>query len=421
MRVRAAQAATTQIARLDAEAPSTVPAPDSSLRERLTRLGAPPPRPQPQRTNALPRGFEQVTSQFGVAALRQDVIPLPRLDPDPGSVAYVDTETTGLAGGAGTYVFAAAVATPIDCGLRVAQFFLPEPGLEAAFLHALREELERADSLATFNGGSFDLPVLRTRWVMARMPGELSHAAHVDLLTLVRALYRHRLEMCTLRFVEERVLGYEREDPLPSALVPDAYFDYLRAGSLDFLEAALEHNRLDVISLVHLHSRLLRRLQGGDVDMDADDWLALGKHRWRRGARADGWRALRNATAFAKGEASATAGLLITRRLVRRGSFATADRLLDWLETAAREDIRVSIARARLLEWRSRDPEQALMVVEDAQRRMPNAAGELEHRRRRLQKKVELSRGDRFRRRGDRRERDVGQVQLEAPILDGTA
>ncbi len=358
---------------------------------------------------------------FGTAAVRQDVIPLPRLDPDPGSVAYVDTETTGLGGGAGTYVFAAAVATPIDCGLRVAQFFLPEPGMESAFLHALREELERAESLATFNGGSFDLPVLRTRWVMARMPGELSHAAHVDLLTLVRALYRHRLETCTLRFVEERVLGYERDDPLPSALVPEAYFDYLRAGSLDFLEAALEHNRLDVISLVHLHSRLLRRLQGTDVDMDADDWLALGRHRWRRGARADGWRALRNATAFAQGEASATAGLLITRRLVRRGSIAAADRLLNWLESGAREDMRVSLARARLLEWRRRDPEQALMVVEDAQRRMPDAAGDLEHRRTRLLRKVELGGGDRLGRRRNRRQRDIREVQLEASILDGTA
>src|SRR3989441_4217756 len=392
MRVRAAEAATTQIARLDAEAPSRVPALASSLRERLTRLGA-PPRPRPQRSKPLPRGFEEVTSPFGTAAVRRDVIPLPRLDPDPGSVAYVDTETTGLGGGAGTYVFAAAVATPIDCGLRVAQFFLPEPGMEAAFLHALRDELERADSLATFNGGSFDLPVLRTRWVMARMPGELSHAAHVDLLTLVRALYRHRLETCTLRFVEERVLGYERDDPLPSALVPEAYFDYLRAGSLDFLEAALEHNRLDVISLVHLHSRLLRRLQGADIEMDADDWLALGRHRWRRGARADGWRALRNATAFARGEASATAGLLITRRLVRRGSIAAADRLLDWLETGAREDIRVSVARARLLEWRRRDPEQALIVVEDAQRRMPYAAGDLEGRRARLPRKGEVGPG----------------------------
>jgi len=399
--------------------------PETSLRERLTRLNHPahgaPPRPRPQRSNTLPRGFEEVTSPFGTAAVRQDVIPLPRLDPDPGSVAYIDTETTGLGGGAGTYIFAAAVATPIDCGLRVAQFFLPEPGMESAFLHALREELERAESLATFNGGSFDLPVLRTRWVMARMPGELSHAAHVDLLTLVRALYRHRLETCTLRFVEERVLGYERDDPLPSALVPEAYFDYLRAGSLDFLEAALEHNRLDVISLVHLHSRLLRRLQGADVDMDADDWLALGRHRWRRGARADGWRALRNATAFAQGEASATAGLLITRRLVRRGSIAGADRLLNWLESGAREDMRVSLARARLLEWHRRDPEQALMVVEDAQRRMPDAAGDLEHRRTRLLRKVELGGGDRLGRRRKRRQRDVREVQLEAPILDGTA
>jgi hypothetical protein len=231
--------------------------------------------------------------------------------------------------------------------------------------------------------------VLRTRWVMARMPGEFTHSAHVDLLTLVRALYRHRLDNCTLRFVEQRVLGYERDDPLPSALVPDAYFDYLRVGSRDFLEAALEHNRLDVISLVHLHSRLLRRLQGADVDMDADDWLALGRHRWRRGARADGWRALRNATSFARGEAAATAGLLLTRRLLRRGSIAGADELLGWLESRVPDDMRVSVARARLLEWRRRDPQAALSVVEDARRRMPDEAAELEVRRSRLIRKVD--------------------------------
>ncbi|HET9780402.1 MAG TPA: ribonuclease H-like domain-containing protein [Candidatus Dormibacteraeota bacterium] len=362
--------------------------PQASLRERLTRLGAPPrQRPQPK-TYELPRGFEEIDTPFGPAAVRQDVIPLPPLDPDPGHHAYLDTETTGLTGGAGTYVFCAAVATPIDCGLRVAQFFLPEPGMESAFLHALRDEIEPACGVATFNGGSFDLPVLRTRWVMARMPGELTHGQHVDLLTLVRALYRHRLESCTLRSVEERVLGYERDDPLPSALVPDAYFDYLRAGSKEFLEAALEHNRLDVISLVHLHSRLIHRLEGADVDMNAEDWLALGRHRWRRGARADGWRALRNATAFAKGEAAATAGLLISRRLLRRGAVNSADRLLDWLEANEREDVRLSVARARLLEWRRRDPQRALEVVEDAARRMPEAAPELAGRRARLERKL---------------------------------
>ena len=361
--------------------------PEVALRERLTRLGA-PHRFRPKVERALPRGFEIVATPYGDAALRQDVIPLPALEPDPGSVAYVDTETTGLSGGAGTYVFAAAVARPIRCGLRVAQVFLPQPGMEAAFLHALQSEIEPAKAVATFNGSSFDLPVLRTRWVMARMPGELACPPHVDLLTLVRALYRHRLETCNLRSVEERLLGYEREDPIPSALVPDAYFEYLRCDSSPRLEAALEHNRLDVISLVHLHSRLLGRLRGGDAGMDAADWLALGRHRFRRGARADGWRALRNATAFATGEASATAGLLITRRLVRRGAIAAADRLLDWLESRATEDMRVSIARARLLEWRKRDPHGALDVVEAARQRMPEEAEILEPRLVRLRRKV---------------------------------
>ena len=357
------------------------------LRDRLARLGA-PRRPSPRPTSRLPRGFEVVPTAYGDAWLREDVIPLPVLDPHPGAVAYIDTETTGLSGGAGTYAFAAAVARPIDCGLRLAQLFLPQPGLEAAFLHRLHDELEAADAVASFNGSSFDLPLLRTRWVMARMPGELASPPHVDLLTLVRALYRHRLESCTLRTVEERLLGYERDDPIAGALVPDAYFAFLHRGSSAMLDAVLEHNRLDVISLVHLHSRLLTRLKGGDAAMDASDWLALGRHRLRRGARADGWRALRNATSFGDGEASASAGLLIARKLSRRGSVPGADDLLGWLEQRVAEDIRLPIARARLLEWRRRDPQSALSVVEAAQERMPEEAAAMESRRTRLRRKV---------------------------------
>lgn len=391
------------------------------IRERLARLGAPKPKPRPPRSYELPAGFEEIATPFGVTAMREDVLGLPPLDPNPGDVAYIDTETTGLTGGSGTYVFTAAVARPVTGGLRVAQLFLPEPGMEPAFLHALGEEVRAAPAIATFNGASFDLPLLRTRWVMARMPADFEHATHVDLLTLVRALYRHRLESCTLRYVEDRILGYERDDPLPSAQVPNAYFDFLRFGSREYLEAALEHNRLDVISLVHLHSRLLRRLRGADVDMDADDWLALGRHRWRRGARADGWRALRNATSFASGEAAATAGLLLSRRLIRRGSIVSADRLLGWLESSVGDDMRVSVARARLLEWRRRDPHRALAVVESARERMPEAAADLDHRRERLRRKVERHRrsADDFLRRRERPKRELRQVQLEAPILDG--
>jgi len=360
-----------------------------SLRERLDRLthsgSGEPPR---QRVEAPPLE-----------------LPLPELDPHPGSIAYLDTETTGLSGGTGTFVFAAAVARPIDCGLRLAQLFMPQPGMEPAFLHALQDELAPADGLATFNGASFDLPVLRNRWVMARMSGELTHPRHVDLLTLVRALFRHRMESCSLRSVEERLLGYERDDPVSGALAPDAYFAYLRRGTNPMLEMVLEHNRLDVISLVHLHSLLMRRLDGGEGGMDAADWLALGRHRFRRGARADGWRALRNAAGFSSGEAAATAGLWISKRLVRRRSIDAADRVLEQLESTFSEDVRVAVARARLLEWRKRDPHRALTVVEAAQARFPDSAAELDLRRDRLRRKV-LRRGlEDGRRERDRRKR----------------
>ena len=362
----------------------------SDLRERLARLGAPPrPRPPRPAQQPMPRGFEVRATPYGDAFLREDVLSLPALEPDPGRVAYIDTETTGLSGGTGTFVFAAAIAQPIDCGLRLAQLFLPQPSMEPAFLHVFRSELDGADAVASFNGGSFDLPMLRTRWVMARMPGELTNPPHIDLLTLVRSLYRHVLESCTLRNVEERLLGYERDDPISGAQAPEAYFAFLRREPGALLEMTLEHNRLDVISLVHLHSRLLRRLGGADAGMDAADWLALGRHRLRRGARADAWKALRNAAGFGRGEAAATAGLHLAGRLTRRGSAAGAEALLGWLESRVTDDVRLPVARAKLLEWRRREPGLALEIVEAAQRRLPDMAPELERRRERLARKAQ--------------------------------
>src|SRR5256885_44440 len=187
---------------------------------------------------------------------------------------------------------------------------------------------------------------------------------------------------------------------LPRARARRAYFDSPQRGYSVPRESVLEQNRLDVISLVHLHSLLMRRLQGAEAGMDADDWLALGRHRFRRGARADGWRALRNAAGFSSGEAAATAGLWISKRLVRRRSIDAADRILEQLESTFSEDVRVALARARLLEWRRRDPHRALTVVEAAQARFPESAAELGVRRDRLRRKV-LRRGPE----GGRRER----------------
>ncbi|MDQ6636966.1 MAG: ribonuclease H-like domain-containing protein [Candidatus Dormibacteraeota bacterium] len=352
--------------------------PTTALRERLAGLLSPAggrsaavraatERARPVR-RLPPRGFEPVDTPYGLAWRYLDVLPVGRfvgvVPPVPH--AYLDTETTGLAGGTGTQVFAAAVCRPTPAGLELCQLFLPEPAAEAAFLHLLQKELHRSVAVATYNGSRFDLPLVRTRWVMARLPGELEHPEHLDLLTLTRALLKPRLESCTLRAVEERWLGYEREDDLPGALVPEVYFEYLRHGFSSSLEAALEHNRLDVLSLYHLHGRLLRRLAGADPHMEAADWLALGRHLNRAGRRADGWRALRRAAEMAQGPPSAVAGALLARKLARRGEADAAERLLARLSEQLPCEPALAIVRAQLLEWRLRRLEGAREVVVQA-------------------------------------------------------
>jgi uncharacterized protein len=354
----------------------------------------------------VPRGFERAETPYGTAWRLVDVLPTgrPSGPPPPVPHAYLDTETTGLAGGTGTQVFAASVCRPGPGGLELTQLFLADPSGEPAFLHLLQEELLAAEGVATYNGATFDLPLLRTRWVMARMPGELEHPAHTDLLTLTRSLYRQRLETCTLRVVEDRVLGFEREGDLGGWRVPEAYFAYLRRGWSPLLEAALEHNRQDVLTLYHLHARLGLRLEGRDPWMESEDWLALGRHLVRVGRRADGWRALRRAAEPGDGPASALAGLLLARGLARRGRVGAADRLLAAVaghgaaESPQRVGLRdlaaevlVAVARARLLEWRLREVAAARDLVGATLERLPAASShrpDLERRLRRLEAKA---------------------------------
>jgi hypothetical protein len=304
---------------------------------------------------------------------------------------YLDLETTGLSGGTGTYAFAAALARRTDSGIELVQFFLPEPAAEPAFLHAIAEEVAKCPGIATYNGSRFDLPLLKTRWVMARMPGDFDHPPHVDLLLLTRALFGQRLASCALRNVEERLLGFDREEDVSGALLPDAYFEYVRRGWSPLLEAALEHNRQDVESLHHLHLRVESRLHGEDVQMEALDWLALGRHLGKKGRRAAGWRALRHAAQMAQDEASAAAGLLLAKRLTRKGRAASAEKLLAWIDERVDAQAALAIARARLLEWRLKDPAAALDVVERALEELaPEGvlADDLFRRRRRLVRRV---------------------------------
>jgi tetratricopeptide (TPR) repeat protein len=337
-----------------------------------------------------------VATPLGTAWGLFDVIPFGRVAGAPPAQphAYFDSESTGLAGGTGTQIFAAAVCIPQDCGLRICQLFLAEPAGEPAFLWLLRREVGAASRLATYNGATFDLPLLRTRWILARLEGEFIHPEHLDLLQLTRALFRQRLDSCTLHTVEERLLGFERQDDLPSALVPQAYFAYLRQGPSPLLEAALRHNRQDVVSLYHLHARLLEHIGGRSSWMRAEDWLALGRHLDRKGRRADGWRALRRAADLGEGAAAGEAALHLAGELVRRRRFRAADDLLRRAARGAPFQVALVTARARLLEWRLGNLEEARDLVTAALAHLPphdSRRADLDHRLARLRRRLARS------------------------------
>ena len=168
---------------------------------------------------------------------------------------YVDTETTGL-GGAGTMVFLAGVARFDGSTLLLRQFLLPGPQYEGGLLGGLSEELERARALVSYNGKSFDIPALETRYILSRQRPELRALPHLDLLHPNRRLFKGVIESHKLAMVEREILGFEREDDCPSAEVPERYFRFQRSGDPTHIRPVLRHNAWDILSLVALAAHL---------------------------------------------------------------------------------------------------------------------------------------------------------------------
>src|SRR5439155_19417396 len=170
---------------------------------------------------------------------------------DPRSLLFLDAETTGLAGGTGTYAFLVGAAWLEDDRLILAQHFMRDFDEEPALLAALRALLERANAVVTFNGASFDLPLLETRFIMARQswPAALSH---LDLLRPSRRVWTSCFADCRLATLEREVIGVVRDDDIPGALIPALYFDFLRSRRAAPLARVLAHNRDDILTQVGL-------------------------------------------------------------------------------------------------------------------------------------------------------------------------
>ncbi len=400
-----------------------------ALRRRLGRLGGgKKPKPQAAKpAQGLPPG-EDLPTEFGQAFRLEQAYELdhqhgktsldellnfsPQLAAevarDPGlesvdleGLLFLDTETTGLAGGAGTLVFLVGIGAFIQGQFRLRQYFLREPAEEQAMLHALSDDLEAAAGFVTFNGRAFDLPLVEMRYQMGlRRRWALTRSPHLDLLFPSRRLWRNHLPDCTLGTIERQVLGVERgEQDVPGALIPGLYLDYLRSGDASEMNRVLYHNAVDVLSLVGLTARLLRTHERSDLNALAGA-EALGVARWHQ-----------NAGRYEQAETAYQAARSSSKQHVRLQALQRLSMFLksqerrqeavpvweEWHQLAP-EDIRPCVELTMVYEWHDVNHEQAMKWSQEALVclthwpagwRRERAWGEVQHRVKRLNKKLQ--------------------------------
>jgi uncharacterized protein YprB with RNaseH-like and TPR domain len=205
----------------------------------------------------------------------------PRLDVTSSEgFAFLDTETTGLAGGTGTYAFLVGVGRSDGDAFRVTQFFLREPSEEPALLRALSEHLCTSRALITFNGKCFDAPLLDARYITNGRTSPLPPLPHLDLLPLARRLWRDRLPSRALGSLEQYILGVTRsQDDVPGWMIPQLYFSYLRSGDARPLKSVFYHNTVDVLSMAALLGHIGAMLSDplGCTSVNALDLLGMAR------------------------------------------------------------------------------------------------------------------------------------------------
>ncbi len=165
---------------------------------------------------------------------------------------FFDLETTGLMGGTGTFAFLLGFGFFKENNFYIHQYFLPDYGMEYQLFERLQEQYGRKKYLVSYNGKSFDLPLLNTRFIMNRFPQIFKKMVHIDLLHLSRRLWKDSYQSCNLGTIEEKILNRRREGDIPGAFIPQAYFNFLNNGRIHDIIKIISHNYLDILSLGEL-------------------------------------------------------------------------------------------------------------------------------------------------------------------------
>lgn len=274
---------------------------------------------------------------------------------------FLDTETTGLAGGTGTAAFLVGLGRFDGSRFRVRQLFMRDYHEEGALLRGLAEELRGCDRLVTFNGRQFDVPLLEARFRLNRDRFPLGELPHLDLLHPSRRLWKARLESCRLQSLEAELLGLRRRGDIPGEQIPQVYFDWVRRRDARLLARVFEHNRQDIVSLAALAVFACRWVEE-DCAEDPRDLLSLARVLERAGRTERSEQQYRRAVELGTGRLRGSALLRLAWSARRRGETQRALALLRQAGEAGEPEAWRALAVQ--LEHRAGDLEGALEAVD---------------------------------------------------------
>jgi len=234
---------------------------------------------------------------------------------------------------------------------------------EEAMLNLLAARMKRFSVLCTFNGKTFDVPLLKTRFLMNRIRDDGLPACHADVLFPARRLWKLRLKQCNLGTLETALLGVEREDDLPGALVPQTYFQYLKDRNFTPLIGILDHNRQDIVSLAQLFYVLCVQFSQPEAILEQEDLFSLARALEKQGQKEKAMKCYRLCEGGSF-QAQATRAMAVHEK--REGQYRAAAKLLETMLERGDDPVFAYEALAKLYEHQFRDPEQALHYVRQA-------------------------------------------------------
>ncbi len=281
---------------------------------------------------------------------------------DPRRILYLDTETTGL-GGSGTVAFLVGLGYLTDNGFEVHQFLMRDYPEEPYLLKHVAAGLGKFDVLCTFNGTSFDVPLLESRFLMNRMNRECLDLPHLDLLHRCRRLWKLRLGRCNLGRLEEVILGTPREEDLPGSEVPQRYFTYLKTKQASLLEDILKHNAQDIASLCVLLNHMADLYQHPEKIRFSEDVYSMGRALERTDHPEQARRCYRLA---GKGRMGDLAGTALAASYRRSGQREEAVRVWQEMIRENRGGVTPYVELAKYEEHIRRDVPAALKLTEQA-------------------------------------------------------